>query len=162
MLEKFEVPHTTLYTYSFQSPVPAVEVSQRLEPPVPMLLEAQQILRPAGILAMIRATSTLARAASRSEIESPVAGAGRTLGLYLQYVLAVIGGGRVLLPGNRHHAVTGIVVDGSAVVPFPESGVTVKHLAERHGRGEFLGGRNTGRPLCRHGRGEGDGTGSVP
>ena len=45
--------------YSFQSPVPAVGVSQRLEPPVPMLLVAQQMLRPAGILAMIRATSTL-------------------------------------------------------------------------------------------------------
>ena len=36
----------------------------------------------------------LALAASRSEIESPVAGAGRTLGLYLQYILAVIGLGR--------------------------------------------------------------------
>jgi len=30
--------------YSFQSPVPAVGVSQRLEPPVPMLLVAQQML----------------------------------------------------------------------------------------------------------------------
>ena len=73
-----------------------------------MLLVAQQMLRPAGYLGDDTGDQYLARAASRSEIESPVAGAGRTLGLYLQYVLAVIGGGRVLLPGNRHHAVTGI------------------------------------------------------
>ena len=104
----------------------------------------------------------LAVTACDTEVESPVVRRCRAGGLYLEHLLAVVGSRRVLLAGDGHHAVVGVVVHGYAVVAVPKGGVAVNHLSESHRRGQLLRRGDTRRPLRGYRRGEGDRSGGIP
>ena len=145
---------------------PVARAGVRRKPPV-RTSRADAVRRPTeisagGDLGDNAGDEHLAVTAFRPEIEASVAGAGTAAGLDFQDILAVIGCRGILLPGNGHHTVLGVVVNHDTVVSVPESRVAVEHLPERHGRSEFLRRRDARSPLGGYGCGKGNRAGGIP
>lgn len=105
---------------------PVARAGVRRKPPV-RTSRADAVRRPTeisagGDLGDNAGDEHLAVTAFRPEIEASVARAGTAAGLDFQDILAVIGCRGILLPGNGHHTVLGVVVNHDTVVSVPEVG----------------------------------------